>query len=98
MTRLVIAALLAALVGVCVGIEIAPQRPPTFLAYCTADGSAPFYPCPPSDSRWVQAYWPSFQVIARWTGSSWEFQRPILERRSTTTPALAWHELPEATR
>lgn len=86
------ALLTAALIGVCIGITIAPQRPPTALAYCATDGTPNTFPCPPDTDRWVMAWWPNTVTTARWTGDKWEFRTPVLGQRSTTHPAIAWEE------
>lgn len=92
--RNVTALITAAVVGVALGITIAPNPPPTIIAYCATDGTLGLHPCPPDDDRWVQAWWPSAQGVARWTGRAWEFQQPILGRHTTTHPPVAWTELP----
>lgn len=85
--------LLAALLGMAVGIGIAPRQAPGTLAYCATDGSLGYYPCPPDDTRWVIATWTHTTATAKWTGERWQFQTPIFGAFSTTSPATSWSEI-----
>lgn len=84
----------AVLVGVCIGLVVAPHPEPPLLQ-CRVEplliSSTP--PCPPSDSRVVWAVWEGVRVPAHWDGRAWVLSQPVLGVRRTTQPPQAWSEL-----
>lgn len=91
----VVSLTVSCLIGVCIGIVIAPRPlPPVEVFVCSVEHGTDYPPCPPVDKRVVWATWEGgVTAPASWTGRDWLFVTPVLGMVRTSETAVAWSEL-----